>query len=737
MRSYYESLFSDASQGGTPKIAAAGLAASAFLDGKPERRGKIKATATDRHEEFWSASFLYALPKEAWTEEALVLALARYFGQDRFAYPALVAHVAAMAPEAVQRAARYAGLVLRQDSPRWREIEALADTHPVVGELVKVFRIFREAHQLRAAEVEHIRQHLIDITPVDMLVYASLYAFEHLIPEMLEEREQAHEGPDVQESWDAIDDILHWTLATCDLNSLRLNDQTISASLRKHLIPFLTPSREGPPPLHDLYRAFSALVAAQIELNAFIDRSADAYSYDDSIRFVRQGDRLEIVETNAETKAAWQRDGVKLIRLHHYWLYRGMEALTASPETLALVSPAHLEANLQAFAKAMGTWLQLQEVYGVAKYVQTETGSQVETFRALLATELMTAFFIEDFLMPYQSHLRQFNHPWLALSCLSFGGLLQATMQNRFPITWSDKAAKIDRITPWTVSPEHPQGQTRAAEAILDFWTSDWTTLAEQMRRGEAGLRPLFHERPVLKIGNYLFQLPWMMAVQNNATAAINNLRRLGARRKDARDETRRIEQRLGALFGQRGFQVLVSHELPAQPTYGLGAEEIDLLCARDGWLLVLELKSTYLRRSVKDAWMHRHSTLRKAGLQLHRKVEAVCRAVDNDGPLQQALGLKTARRPEITAWIVDTSIECDHERFHGFLKVSVEEVLIALRDDGHLLNDPEGLFYSRQAGGECADDSNGTSLTSLYPNGFTAGRMVEVIESASVWRTV
>ena len=39
-----------------------------------------------------------------------------------------------------------------------------------------------------------------------------------------------------------------------------------------------------------------------------------------------------------------------------------------------------------------------------------------------------------------------------------------------------------------------------------------------------------------------------------------------------------------------------------------------------------------------------------------------------------------------IQGWIVDTSIECDHQRFCGFLKVSLEEVLIALRDDRHLL---------------------------------------------------
>jgi hypothetical protein len=412
-----------------------------------------------------------------------------------------------------------------------------------------------------------------------------------------------------------------------------------------------------------------------------------------------------------------------------------MEALLASPETLALVSPAHLDANLQAFAKAMATWLQLQEVYGVAEHIQTEAGSQVDVFQALLASELMTAFFIEDFLLPYQRHLRQFGHPWLALRHLAFGGLLQVEMQNRFPITWSDQATKIARITPWTASPEYPQGQARAAEAILDFWTSDWITLADQLRRCNEGLRPRLQERPMLKMGRHLFQLPWMMAIQNNTTAAINNLRRLGARRADSRDETRRIEQRLGELFRQRGFKVLVSHVLVVMSGDEPKTEEIDLICARDGRLLVLELKSTYLRRSLKDAWIHRTSTLRKAGLQLHRKVEAVRRELENSESMRQVLEFEKGCVPEITGWIVDTSIECDHQCFHGFLKVSLEEIQIALRDERHWLNDPDGLFQTEKMRGQpSVHDPEIATHTSLYPDGFSAAHFIEVIEQFSVW---
>ena len=87
-----------------------------------------------------------------------------------------------------------------------------------------------------------------------------------------------------------------------------------------------------------------------------------------------------------------------------------------------------------------------------------------------------------------------------------------------------------------------------------------------------------------------------------------------------------------------------------------------------------------------------------------------------------------------ILGWIVDTSIEHDHERFNGFLKVSLEEVLIALRDDRYFLNDPEGLFS-----GTCMETVHGDvaefdKSPTLYPEGFSSSRFVEVIESEAVW---
>jgi hypothetical protein len=78
----------------------------------------------------------------------------------------------------------------------------------------------------------------------------------------------------------------------------------------------------------------------------------------------------------------------------------------------------------------------------------------------------------------------------------------------------------------------------------------------------------------------------------------------------------------------------------------------------------------------------------------------------------------------------VDTSIECDHQRFGGFLKVSLEELLIALRDDRHLLHDPDGMFTQTATAAHAVPQS-------LYPQGFSAGRLVEVVETQAVWESI
>jgi hypothetical protein len=61
---------------------------------------------------------------------------------------------------------------------------------------------------------------------------------------------------------------------------------------------------------------------------------------------------------------------------------------------------------------------------------------------------------------------------------------------------------------------------------------------------------------------------------------------------------------------------------------------------------------------------------------------------------------------------------------------VSLEERLIALRDDRHLLHDPDGMFAQSAPADQAAPQS-------LYPQGFSAGRLIEVVEAQAVWQGI
>ena len=729
----YDRLNEDLIESGESPKAAEEAVVGAYLDGKPSNRGKKKITQTERDAAFWSSVVVNNVPAESWRSDILTLALTRYLRQERVANMELLRHIALLAPDAVSRAVRHSRLVLFPHSPRRAELNQIAGSTPEIGELCRVLDLFDQAHRNRIVVVEKWKAALSELSPFDLLIYASLYAFEHLVPRRSDMPTMA-EGADtwMEDAWDAINDLLIWKLKTSEA-SVNLKEADIGPSLAKHLSPFLFPSPSGQVPRHDLQAAFEELIDAQIELNSFISQSADAFSYDDGIRFVRREDRLEIEEVDPTASAAWRRNGRKLARLHGYWLYRAMDEFVSSDMAMQQIGrPENHEANRLAYIRAMRAKLRLTEVYGVGEMVITDSGTRANLFQALLSLELMSAFFQRDFLERFAQNLNESGHWVSALGRLAFEGLVDGN-QNRFPLTWSDRTAKIANIVEWTVNADSPKGCPLAAAAILDFWTSDWVALSERLRKGEPGLHPELFERPILKLGPLLVQLPWLVGLQNNSTAAINNLRRLGARRGEAGGETRRIAERLGKLFEAQGVRVVVNWHPPAESYPNAG--EIDLICARDGIVLVMEVKSTFLRRSQRDAWLHSTTTLRKAGQQVSRKVSAVRRALAEEVELALSLGIDNIAAPlTMHGWIVDTSIEHDHQRFSGFLKVSLEEVLIALHDDRHLLNDPAGILSGRYPEAESEQINDARQKSTLYPEGFSAARFIEVIENESVW---
>lgn len=660
----------------------------------------------------------------------MTLALARYLNQERVSATRLLLSIAQSRPDALCRAMRYARMVYRPKPARLAELRDIANVSPEIHEQCLIVDIFVDAYEIRQAEVDKWKASLATLSPFEFLIYASLFAFEHLIHgQSIESKGDANE----ETIWYALTDLIAWKLKTSPDSKIRLSEKQIGLSMAQHMTPFLFPAGSGLSPRFDLLEAFTALMGAQVEMNEFISHSVDAHSYDDAVQFVREGERLEIEVADPSIRARWKRDGRRMLLCHGYWFYRALQEFYSSEiANHQIGTPENQEANKLAFIRALRTQLQLDEVYGIDDAVLLESGERVDLFQALLSLELTSAFFQKEFLAKYDSLLAKSGHTIVALSELALQGLMDG-MQIRFPLTWSEREQKISSIVGWTVSDKTPKGSLPMAASILDFWTNDWLALAARLRSNTPGLVPEILERPFLKMGGYFIQLPWITGRQNNSTAAINNLRRLGARRAEAEEETHRIEARLGKLFEYRGFNVIHGYEPNPESYPEVG--EIDLICARDGVVLVIEVKSSFRRRNKREAWLHGKTTLRKAGQQLGRKVAAINRMIETLPKESIELGLPNSSLSY--GIIADTSFEHDHERFNGFLKVSAEEILIALRDDSELLADPIGIL-GRSYGlpSENLPAKTPTQRT-LYPNGFNAQRFIEVLENESIWLEV
>ncbi|GAA6205384.1 hypothetical protein [Thalassotalea sp. SU-HH00458] len=724
---YYDKSFKNHLASDKSETESALIVINAYLDNKPSGTKNNKVSPNERHQLFWYSDFWQEIVLETFDTELLSFALTRYFSQEDVSNFPLLQSIASKSPLSVKNAARYSQLAIKPNANKWQELQQLAETSPnEFDELIAIIKLMHKEHKRLLIDLEQTQNELTSLTPLSCLIYISLFAFEYLLETNSAKSDELPVNNNMEEAWSAFKNILAWKLESSDFKELDLTENALLATVKEHLIPFLFPSAEEVVHTHT-YQKVSELIIKQISLNSFISQSADAFCFDDTIAFKIEQGIAVIKDVDVAAKLAWQQNGNKLKLLHGYWFNRGVNKLIVSGMAEQPIgSKDNHEANQLALIKTYSTQLRLMEVYGLNEYLTADSGLRVSLYESLLSLNLVSAFFNKDFIAPYQQYLLEEKNWLSSISRLAFEGMKQG--ENRFPITWSSKKDKITRIKAWTVNKSFPNGNQKAAEAIIDFWTYDIKATAKKLQseKSQQVLIPELYERPIFSLGKHIFQFPWMVAFQNNTTAALNNLRRIGAGRSDARNETAAIELRLAECFKTRNFTVLLNHNPPKTPEYNPG--EIDLICALEGYVLVLEVKSTFLRSTKKDAWFHKSRTLRKADQQISGKVNAVKQALLTDENFKSSLGFdNTDINPSVTGWIVDSSLEYDHEYFSGFLKVSLEEIIIALRDDNHLLFEIEKFSENQILQG----DDNFT----LYPTGFTAKNFLRVIEEQQVWQ--
>jgi len=722
---YFEQKYSSLLEKGCSCDEASLEVIDAYLAGKP--KNSIKKKKVNQDYLFWSSKVIWDFSTAVLSSNAFVLALARYFTQEKTTNFDLLEHITKTSSSSVCKGLRHSEVVLRPQSEKWTEIKKLGATVPgSLTKLIKVCESFQLAHKQRLDLLAQCQKPFEKLSIFELLSYSSLYAFKGFA-----EPNISLDGEVISTTakFNALTKLVEWKISNSDPASFKLTDRVIGKSLKVHLSPIIFPSNEDSVIPETLLFQFSELIQAQVELNEFLSRSVVPFCFDDEESYFLNGNQLDRTVLDNVVNHAWEQNGRKLNLLDGYWFYRGLNDFIKSGMAEQQIGTKYChELNQTAYIKALGSVLQLGEIYGVDKTVLTDNGMNVDVFQALLSLELMLAFYNKDYVEVFFREYENTGQWQGALSMLAMGGLLDTSnneFQNRLPITWQNWKKKAKNIVGWTVSDAFPQGNLKAAEAILDFWSLDFKKWSSELKSNNRQKLTELTERPIFKVGNYSVQLPWMMACQLTNVNAINNLRRFANSRPELKDETSRIEWRLGESFRKRGFTVIDSYMPPSCDSMNPG--EIDLICKLGNFVLVIEVKSTYRRNSKREAIKYKNNSLRKAGIQIKRKTDAVKHLLLTDNQLKSSLGIDESSHCTVIGWIADTCMEFDHEYFNDFLKVSVEELHIALNDDANLLMEMTEL---------CGDE-NDREAGSLYKNGFNAKSFVDVIESSKVWGNI
>ncbi|WP_219858498.1 NERD domain-containing protein [Stutzerimonas azotifigens] len=680
-----------------------------FLDQRPAGKNLL---ALERAQGLASASFWLDADAVAQSELAS-LALSRVLHFDTAVSVELLLHLASHNPETLKWAIRYSKLFERTESPLWLALRAAL----VGGEWQVFFGVCdRLLDQLKPFDelIALAEKQLERLTLLEQFSYLSVLAYQAYT-------EDGCDDPSGQQ-WKVYNRIILNKLRACPEEDFRLSESRLGQSLKRHLSPMIFPGSSH----SDVVRCRQNLESLALLIGVTQERvdyegSIDWFCFDPECSYQLKPGEPVIYNQSETGTERWQRTGRKSDLLWHYWMNRALHAFALTDMAEQIIgSVENHELNQLAYIKAVRSKLQLQQIYGLGDRVSLSDGSQVQLHHLLLASELNSVFFQKEFIQPFQSHLRDSGVLAQALGRLAMNGMLSG--ENRFPLTWSEEAEKIRRITGWTVCDEHPKGCADSAKAILKFWTSDFKVLSQQLKLQPGMPAPRLYEQSYYKIGRYSFQFPWVGAQQNNLTAAINNLRRVNARRVDMQTETQRVELALAESLRQRGFAVEVGYRPLVNEEDDAG--EVDLICHQDGVLLLLEVKSGYIRSTKHEVWLHRTNTLRKAAWQLRRKQAAVRSALIADQELRARLSYH-GHEPgaDIRAWIVDTSIELDGQSIDGFRVVSREALEVILRDEKQLLRP--------------IDQLDGERRDSLFPDGFTAGQFVAVVESEELWQGI
>ena len=646
MQNYYENKFESLYLEFGSELAKEKIVQDLLYKSSQPKNGSFKS----KFDMFWQSSFIKLLTVYDVKSENYIIALSQYI-RFNLVDKSICLNYLKLDVQGFILAVRYSRIILDSDHHSWcvlKEIE-----QEVNNETLSIF--FQTVEHLQSQykhrlEIYEDIKNKLNIGQITAMVFGSLYAYEYLIPnqdyfDYLPYQFDKNENNSPETIWKAFDEIVK----TSRRNTKKLSEQSIALALKNKLMPFLI--GEGMTVLlQDQYELYKKLVAIKIEIINYKRNVLESFSFDKQVNYELKKSELTYTNTQEE-KDHWSEKNSLLIS---YWLGVGAEKLLSSDAKYSIINTGdNLEANAIALSKALGIQEQLTQVYGITEF--GISNQKIDIYETMITITLSQAHYLKDHIEKFMSFLPHSVTNLHALTQLTMHGFV--TGENRMPFTFSKREDKIKRMSAWVKGSSNTV-KKKKMEVILNFWSCDLYNEEDIST---------FQQKPFYKIDDFIFQFPWLTAFQNLNTAMINYVRKLHKNRLELRSETDNIESNLAEKFKNAGFQVFC-HYQPLDRDVG----EIDLIAIYENNVIVAEVKSTYIKSSIQEIYEYRNFTLNKAAYQLSKKVTHVREKFLNQF-------FETLDDVKIHSWIIDTTLEFDHQYFGNHLKVSMDEVIISL----------------------------------------------------------
>ena len=643
MKNYYEEKFDSLFTEFDPKKALEKIVEDLLYKSSQPKYFDYK----NKFDMFWQSNFIKLLTVDEVRSENYILALSQYI-RYTITDKNICINYLKLDIQSFILAVRYSGIILNSEHDSWgilKEISQEFDSEELCGFIQTVTHLQLQ-YKHRLAVYEDI-QNKLNIGQITAMSFSSLYAYEYLVPNkdffQLPYQFDPEEKNSAEVVWRAFDEIIK----TSRKNTKKLTEKSLALALKFKMIPFLL--GEGmTSELQLQYDLFKKLVAIKVELINYKRNVLESFSFDSTVKYILKNESLSYLNQR-NVKDNWLEKHSLLL---NYWLIVGSQRLFDSDYIYRILPTGdNLEANAIALSKAFGVKEQLKQIYGI-EYLKFDN-VHLDLFDVMMTLSLSQAHYLKDHIHKFEQFLSDSNFNLEALSKLMMHGFIIG--ENRMPMTFALENDKSKKMSSWITEGSNNQ-KLKQMKKILKFWSFDLYDENDQST---------YMQKPFYRIDDFIFQFPWLTAFQNLNTAMINYVRKLHKNRLELKSETDQIELNLAEKLDRIGFQVFCQY-VPSEGNAG----EIDLIAMYDNHVIVAEVKSTYIRSSIQEIYEYKKFVLNKASYQLDNKVEYIKRHF-------LSRHFEDINDVIIHSWIIDTTLEFDHEYFGNHLKVSLDEVII------------------------------------------------------------